>query len=162
MNTRIEKDKQNNFRLIYDEETSKTLLMVYYQNIEMKKLYSQYGEILFIDGTYSLNKNNYPLYLIAVRDCNGNSQVVAFAIVAYERQLILDKFIELFSKMNPMEKTFSIMIDKDLTEWNVLSKYIPNAGIYFCKFHCEQIFSRSIKNKQLLPILTELLNSETA
>ncbi|RNA01431.1 ATP-binding Cassette (ABC) Superfamily [Brachionus plicatilis] len=71
MNSRITVDQQNFFRLIYDQETSSTLLMVYYQNNEMKKFYAEYGEIVFIDGTYSLNDNNYPVYLITVRDCNG-------------------------------------------------------------------------------------------
>lgn len=53
------------------------------------------------------------------------------------------------------------MIDKDLTEWNVLTKYLPDADIFYCKFHCIQIFRRSIKNKELEPILTALLNCET-
>ena len=162
MNNRLAIDQENFFRLVYDQETSSTLLMVYYQNNEMKKLYAEYGVIFFIDGTYSLNDNNYPVYLITVRDCNGNSQVVAFALVAYERQLVLDKFMELFSKMNTVTKTKTIMIDKDLTEYNVLSKYIPNADIFFCKFHCVQTFNRKIKNKELLPILNRLLNCDTA
>lgn len=162
MNSRIEIDNHNYFRLIYDEETSNTLLMVYYQNQEMKTMFAQYGEIIFVDGTYSLNKHNYSVYIIAVRDCNGNSQIVAFAIVAYERQLILDKFIELFVKMNSIEPTMAVMIDKDLTEWNVLTKYLPNASVFICKFHCEQTFKRSIKNKELIPILTRLVNCDTS
>lgn len=161
MNKRVEIDNHNYFPLIYDTETNNTLLMIYYQNQEMKKLYAQYGEIIFVDGTYSLNKNNYQIYIIAIRDCNGNSQIVAFAIVAYERQLILDKFIELFINMNSVNVTKSIMIDKNRTEWNVLSKNIPHTDVFLCKFHCEQIFSGKIKNKQLLPILTRLLNCET-
>ena len=48
-----------------------------------------------------------------------------------------------------------------MTEWNVLAKFLPTADIFYCKFHCEQIFRRSIKNKGLLPKLSALLNSDT-
>ncbi|RNA01430.1 zinc finger SWIM domain-containing 1-like, partial [Brachionus plicatilis] len=38
---------------------------------------------------------------------------------------------------------------------------MPNADIFFCKFHCVQTFNRKIKNKELLPILDRLLNCDT-
>jgi len=46
----------------------------------MKALYQRYGVILFIDGTYNVNKNKYAVYLIVVRDSHGHSQLTSSMI----------------------------------------------------------------------------------
>ena len=51
--------------------------MLYYQNDNMKAMCAKYSEIVFIDGTYSISDQKYPFYLAVVKDCNGNSQIVA-------------------------------------------------------------------------------------
>jgi hypothetical protein len=162
INNRIEVDKCNNFVQALDVETSTKIYMYYYQNNTMKELYQNFGEILFVDGTYSLNRNNYPCYIMTVRDCNGNSQIVAIAVLAYEREGCLNVFFNTFANNNDVSTTKAIMIDKDLTEWKCLKNNFPQSNIYFCKFHCEKIFKREIKNKKLLPLLTELLECKTS
>lgn len=37
----------------------------------MRELYSKFGEIIFVDGTYKINKNDYAGYLISVVDDHG-------------------------------------------------------------------------------------------
>lgn len=161
INNRIAIDGKNNFKFIYDEKTRDRLLMLYYQNDNMKAMYAKYSEIVFVDGTFPINDHKYPLYLAVVKDCNGNSQIVAWALVAYERLQLLDKFFEEFFANQANVKTKTVVIDKDLTEWHAISVHCPEACIFLCKFHCQQIFKRSIKNKLLLPILDKLLNCTT-
>ena len=161
INLIIDRENQKIFKFVYDEENKEKLLMIYYQNDKMKTLYRLYDEIIFIDGTYNINSYKYPLYLIVIKDCNGNSQIVAWSLVAYERLPLLDLFFKHFTEDNIVNSNSSIVIDKDLTEWNLLSQYMPNSFILYCKFHCVQIFKRTIKNKNLLPILDKFLNCTT-
>ena len=165
INNRISIDGKNNFKFIYDQNTRDRILMLYYRNDNMKAMYAKYSEIVFIDGTYSINDHKYPLYLAVVKDCNGNSQIVAWALVAYERLQLLDMFFQEFFANQTNIKTKTVVTDKDLTEWNAITHYdsthCPDACIFLCKFHCQQIFKRSIKNKLLLPILDKLFNCTT-
>ena len=122
INKRIEINQgKNNFKFIYDEKTKELLVMIYYQNDNMKQAYAKYKEILFIDGTYSINNYKYPLYLNVVKNCDGNSQIVSWALVAYERVPLLDMYFEEFAKHDENLATKTIVIDKDLTEWNALN-----------------------------------------
>lgn len=86
----------------------------------MKELYRKFGQILFIDGTYKLNRNNYPVYVIAVQDNHGNSQIIAIAITAYERIVSIRSIFDRFVSTNDISITKTIMIDKDLKEFAVL------------------------------------------
>ncbi|CAF1099015.1 unnamed protein product, partial [Brachionus calyciflorus] len=160
INQRIEFDKQDNFVFGENEEESK-IYMIFYQNKQMKDMYIKYPEILFIDGTYSLNRNNYPLYLFVVRDSNGNGQIVGFAIIAYERIHFLNTIFQCFADNQDVSATKAVMIDKDLTEWMLLKHHFISADIYLCKFHCIKIFERVLKNKSLLEHLTVMLESKT-
>ena len=44
----------------------------------MQNLYSEYPEILFIDGTYKLNVEGYPLYPILCQDYDSKAKPVIF------------------------------------------------------------------------------------
>ena len=50
-------DPGNCHKLGLDEEEGK-LYVFYYQNGEMREMYKKYGQMIFIDGTYKINKNN--------------------------------------------------------------------------------------------------------
>jgi hypothetical protein len=114
---RIQKDGSNFFKIIENEE-KKELYAIYYQNNNMKELYAKYGDTIFVDSTYKLNRNKYPCLVIAVHDNNNCTHIVATAILAYERKHLLDQVIEVFVKDNSayVNKTKHIMIDKDLKE----------------------------------------------
>jgi hypothetical protein len=47
----------------------------------MKNLFKTYGTVLFIVGTYKLNKQHFPVINFVVTDHNRKSRVVGFAIV---------------------------------------------------------------------------------
>ena len=142
INRIIDQDNGNYFSFLYDNTPEKNLLMIFYQNPRMKALYQRYGVILFIDGTYNVNKNKYAVYLIVVRDCHGHSQIVAWAVLAHERFVLIDTFFDVFAKNNDVSINKTIVIDKDLTERKSIENHFPNSTVFYCKFHCIQ--SRSI------------------
>ena len=144
INRIIDQDNGNYFSFLYDNTPEKNLLMIFYQNPRMKALYQRYGVILFIDGTYNVNKNKYAVYLIVVRDCHGHSQIVAWAVLAHERFVLIDTFFDVFAKNNDVSINKTIVIDKDLTERKSIENHFPNSTVFYCKFHCIQIFGRNI------------------
>jgi len=59
--------------------------------------------------------------------------------------------------------TKTLVIDKDLTERNTSEQNFPSATIFYCKFHCIQIFDRNIpaKFEEIHLCLYKFLESET-
>lgn len=100
--------------------------MVAYQNDHMRDLAHKYGQVLFIDGTYKVNRNDYALYFFSVKDGNGSCQVVYAAFTANEQQQSLGIIFESFSDMNDLYHIETIMIDKDLKEVNKIEVSIDH------------------------------------
>ena len=86
------------FHFIQDEKEEE-IYAVYYQNDDMRSLTRTFGRVVFFDGTYKLNKSPYPCLVFVVTDNNRRSRVVAFAVVAYERQPIIDAVLDFFQKV---------------------------------------------------------------
>lgn len=129
----------------------------------MKKLYSKYGSILFVDSTYKLNRNKYPCMIIAIQDQDRVSYIVAAALLAYERMELTDAIIKFFIKENAkyINQTRLIMIDKDLKEDKILKDNFPNAQLLFCFWHVQKIFKKNIKDPNLLDLLDKMMNSNS-
>ena len=81
-------DGKNNFHYIQNEEGDE-FYGLFYQNNRMKSLFKTYSSVTFIDGTYLLNQENFPVINFVVTDHNRQSRVVAFALVACERQITI-------------------------------------------------------------------------
>ena len=58
-----------------DENNDLTVLMI--QSNYTRELYDQYPEIIFVDGTYKLNVEGFPLYPIMCEDDNGKGRQIA-------------------------------------------------------------------------------------
>jgi len=67
------------------------LQICYLQTTHMKRLYSRFPEIMFIDGTYNVNGHGMPLYCIMVEDGYGHGRVVYYAATTEEDTLHLRK-----------------------------------------------------------------------
>ncbi len=155
----IAEDGKDNFQFAFDETETKLYIM-FYQTDEMRELYQHYGDILFIDGTYRVNINNYSIYLFVVEDNNGNSQVVGSALTVYEREVCLETIVNFFISQVNIEHTKAIMTDKDLTEQDVLQRLFPGATLLLCKFHVIKTFKEKCKNKKLLEVMNKMINSK--
>ena len=102
--SRKKHDNADNFRYVENLNNDK-LYAIFYQNSRMKSLYKEFGEILFFDATYNLNINNYANYNFVVQDCHGRAELIATALVAYEREVSLNDIIEHFLAENDINHT---------------------------------------------------------
>ena len=120
--------------VVVDEDN--TLLILYYQSCKMRKTFKKFPEILFVDGTYNVNKLGMPLYCLMVEDGFGHGRNVFYAATAQEDATHLQKIVQLFKETNePWKSIGVIIIDKDFTEYKVLKEEFPNAVILYCQWH---------------------------
>ncbi len=153
----IAQDGGNNYIHFIQNESKTELYAIFYQSTRMKNLFKTYGTILFIDGTYKLNKNNYPVIIFIVTDNNRASRIVGFAIIAYERMNIINTLLEMFAELNETSIIKYCMIDKDLKEDAALTNVFPNAKILYCFWHVEKIFMKNYKQQNQLDLLKQMM-----
>ena len=95
-----------------------------------------YLEVLFIDATYKLNDLRMPLYVLMAIDGNGESEIVCLWIVQSEDKVTITNLLVEFKKHNENSSLVQcIMIDKDMTERDVLKEQLPQAALAICLFH---------------------------
>ena len=75
-------DPGSRISIVTNEDGELQLLLLV--TSDMKELYRKFPEVLFIDGTYSVNKLRFPLYTVLVEDGNGNGRVVGYCFVSDE------------------------------------------------------------------------------
>jgi len=113
-----------------------TIAILFYQSGSMREMFSRFPEIMFIDGTYNVNKLGMPLYCLMVEDGFGHGQNVFYAATVKEDASHLQKIAELFKEKNDSwESVRVIIIDKDFSEYKVLKEEFPNAVILYCQWH---------------------------
>ncbi|XP_057308487.1 uncharacterized protein LOC130646336 [Hydractinia symbiolongicarpus] len=61
--------------IVHSEDT---LNAIYYQDMEMRKAFSAYPDLLMLDATYKLNDLRMPVYLLICVDADGESEIVVF------------------------------------------------------------------------------------
>lgn len=59
-----------------------TLTMLFYQSGNMRDMFLKFPEIMFIDGTYNVNKLGVPLYCLMVEDGFAHGQNIFYAATA--------------------------------------------------------------------------------
>ena len=78
--------------IVTDESTNEFVLM-YVQTRIMKELVDKFSDVLFIDGTYNVNAEGYPLYPFLIEDGSGKGKPIAFVYVKDEtHQTFLQSF----------------------------------------------------------------------
>lgn len=118
---------------------------LFFQDIQMKQVFSAYPELICIDATYKLLELRFPLYIIMVEDGNGCSEVAAAFLLLEETEESLQKVMNVFKERNPdWSSVRVIMTDKDLTERDVLAHSFPNSDLQICLFHTFRTFRREV------------------
>ena len=113
-----------------------TLAILFYQSGIMRDMFSKFPEIMFVDGTYNVNKLGMPLYCLMVEDGFGHGQNIFYAATAREDAIHLQKIVELFKSNNTdWQSVRVIIIDKDFSEYKVLREEFPDAVILYCQWH---------------------------
>ena len=126
-------------------ESEGVIEVIYIQTSAMRRVLNSYPQMLFVDGTYCVNKHSMPLYVFAVCDGNGQGQVVSYALVKDERASTLRSLFREFEKFNPLgESLKTIMTDKDLNEIAQIKQVFPSVNIMLCRFHVQKAFKSGI------------------
>jgi hypothetical protein len=94
-----------------------------------------YGQLFHIDGTFKVNCENYLLYVVMVQNSNGEGRPVAYCWMKAETMENLEFFYTEILNMPRLSETKVIIVDKDLTNVNLLKTMFPNAVVLLCKFH---------------------------
>ncbi|KAG1665902.1 Protein FAR-RED ELONGATED HYPOCOTYL 3 [Nymphon striatum] len=144
---------------------------VFYQDVEMKKMFEAFPELVLIDATYRLNDLEITLYLILAVDGNMESEIVALWFLAQENREILSHMLCFFKKANSAgcEQIKVVMADKDIAGREVISEELPNAQLLVCLYHTMRNFRREVCNVSMgilasqrhdvLEILTKITHS---
>ena len=141
--TKLREDPLVAVEVFTDEEYN--LMGIFYQDKVMKKIYTVFPEMLFVDATHKVNELLMPLYIFLVCDGNGLSEIVAACLVASEQRVVIEKMVNVFKEHNSAYgSTRVIMTDKDLNERDVLSETFPNATLQLCLFHVLRTFGREV------------------
>lgn len=111
----------------------------------MKRMFASYPDIIFVDSTYSLNDLRMPIFVLAVEDGNGETEIVAVWVVADETKELITNLVKAFQRLNSeWTSTRVIMADKDFQERQVFSSCFPDAQLTICLFHVLRTFRREI------------------
>ena len=116
----------------------------------MKNVFAAYPEILFVDATYKLLELRFPVYVIAIEDGNGLSEIAAIFLLLEETEVSISTMVSTFKKHNSnWEAVRVIMADKDMTEREVFASAFPKAELLICLYHTFRSFRREIVTDKL-------------
>lgn len=73
---------------------------IFFQDNEMKQVFSAYPEILFVDATYKLLELRFPVYVLLVEGGNGQSELAAVFLLMEETELSISAMVDAFKKQN--------------------------------------------------------------
>lgn len=122
-------------------EDNGDISVIFLQTTPMKRMLNVYGSMLFVDGTYCVNRYAMPLYVFSVVDGNRQGQVVAYGILKDERAAtLLSLFLEFERHSNLSQKVKVVMVDKDLNEISKIMEVYPHVSIMLCRFHVLKAF----------------------
>ena len=131
----------------------------------MKQMFAKFPGIIFMDNTYNVCSKGYILNAILVEDQDSSGKPVAYSFIRRETKECLEKIIDIFCEQNDTSKANDIMVDKDLTEINLLEEKIPHAHIQICSFHVLKYFKSKVaklkikqdEKSELIQLLREIL-----
>ena len=67
-------------------DQSDMLQGIFFQDQEMKDIFSAYPELVCVDATYKLLELRFPVYVILIEDGNGQSEIVAIFLLLEENE----------------------------------------------------------------------------
>ena len=116
----------------------------------MKAWFEKYPNIVHIDSTFKVNVENYQLYISLVQNANLQGVPVVYCLVIGGIKENLEFFYSSMSKNNDLKQTQVVMIDKDLTNIDVLQRYFDKARILLCVSHVLKYLKKRIHAIRIL------------
>ena len=137
-------DKDPNSTTILQSDENNDFDILFFHTSEMKQMFAKFPGIILMDNTYNVCSEGDILKAILVEDQNGSGKPVAYSFRRRETKESLEKIIDIFCDQNDTSKVNVIMVDKDLTEINLLEENIPHAHIQICSFHVLKYFKSKV------------------
>lgn len=127
--------KQNDAIIEYKKNEDDELEAVFLITNKQLNWYNKYAQMVHIDATFKVNKENYILYVFLSQDSYLHGLPVAYCLLKRENRENMQFMYESFIKNLNKDIIENIMIDKDLQNIDLLKKYFPEANILLCTFH---------------------------
>ena len=103
---------------------------------EMMQNFTESPTVLFLDGTYKLNLENYCLYAVVVQDRTGVGRPVALSFMASETLDNISTFFDAFKRCHVTWDQIEVFfVDKDYTEIRAIEKQFPGCAVLLCMLH---------------------------
>ena len=83
-----------------DTDDTNDVKLIYIQTGEMKEHFRKYPDILFMDTTYSINMESYPLFTIMAEYGDGKGKPVAYCFLKNESKENIEKTLTYFCDKN--------------------------------------------------------------
>lgn len=127
------------------------LVGIFYQDRFMREAFRNYPEVVFVDAVYK-TRGKGPLVILAVEDSNGETEVVGFALCATSDdatvRIVLERFV-LHVGAEAIDRTLTVMTDREMVEQGLLRDMFPNATEVICMFQVVRAFKREMAAEKL-------------
>ncbi|CAF2786046.1 unnamed protein product [Rotaria sp. Silwood2] len=131
----LNENSSNSIKIKIKINENGTLECLYIQTVHMKEWFDKYSNILHIDSTLKINIENYQLFICLVQNANLKGVPVAYCLMTTGNKDNLEFFYSTMSQQNDLTQTQVVMVDKDLTNIDILQEYFRQARILLCIFH---------------------------
>ena len=135
---------------------------LYIQTSYMRKWFTDFNTVLHIDSTFKVNLENFQLYISLVANEHYHGVPTSYCFMKSACGENLQFFYENITgtKLNHGKieiideelancKPDIIMIDKDLTNIDLLTNFFPNSIQYLCYFHVKKYFKKKVNDQDL-------------
>ena len=158
--------------VVSDDNSEKNILdIAAFATHDMIHTYHSYPGMIFIDGTYKVNKAGFPLYQVMVEDAQGRARPVFYAVTRRETEEMITKLLRIFQEMvSDIAQTSVVMSDKCDSEAAAILHVFPEATHILCYFHVKKALkdrahtlknvSRETKN-ELLRLAFEIVDARS-
>jgi len=138
----LSNDLESKVKIISDHQND--IQAVCFMSGRMQRLYKEYGQVLFVDATYKLNIEGFPLLVFLVEDGTGVGVPVMFGFVKYETADILQTVLQWFTSSIDTSVTQVIMVDKDIKMLHLLQSSFSTCAVLLCRFHVLRYIRKKI------------------
>nr|XP_039267872.1 uncharacterized protein LOC120342897 isoform X1 [Styela clava] len=122
---------------------------IYFQTIEMRKMFAAYPEVFIIDASHKIEIMGLTLYVVMNTDGNGQAAIVSLWFVTQENGDNLLYLIKQFKEYNPGWEQITVAVcGKEDRNRNLLMSHLPNAESFISYFHAMRNFRREIYSEK--------------
>jgi len=130
--------------LNYDDGTEIVLILSFASD-EMIRMVNMFPDVFFMDVTSSTNRQNKPLFLMVVKDANGESHIGNISVLPSEKKWVFNEifktvFLELYGE-HTIQRNQLMLTDEDTAFYEPIMESIASLPCYegsehmLCMFH---------------------------